>query len=97
LITRKTSDFAGNGSEFADLFPERIAYTVAPEHPRSRRAAGGSVRVTSAYAPRAATKRTWEHFAFVPTRDIVPSHRSVDAPHHRYGLPFDWRLGDVRS
>jgi hypothetical protein len=29
----------------------------------------------------------------VPTRDIVPSHRSVDAPHHRYGLPFDWRLG----
>jgi hypothetical protein len=28
------------------------------------------VRVTSAYAPRAATKRTWKHFAFAPHPDI---------------------------
>jgi hypothetical protein len=27
------------------------------------------VRVTSAYAPRAAIKRTWKHFAFVPGTD----------------------------
>src|SRR4029077_11168564 len=28
------------------------------------------VRVTSAYAPRAAPKRTWKHFAFVPGSEI---------------------------
>jgi hypothetical protein len=29
------------------------------------------VRVTSAYAPRAATKRTWKYFAFVPTVEVI--------------------------
>ena len=27
------------------------------------------VRVTSAYTPRATTKRTWKHFAFVPKNE----------------------------
>jgi hypothetical protein len=38
------------------------------------------VRITSAYAPRAATKRTWKHFAFVPLPD---SHRSKE---HLYSV-----------
>jgi hypothetical protein len=35
------------------------------------------VRVTSAYAPRAATKRTWKHFAFVPRAAVSRCRNGV--------------------
>jgi hypothetical protein len=39
------------------------------------------VRVASAYAPRAATKRTWKHFAFVPGSDICIAANSTTFDH----------------